>query len=408
MSHTLIDSFSRLTVPTQAAREIASRPLELTSHSDRHLLFSVPENEGMVLLAGVLGDVSVTDLLSFFNMFRKSGLLRFQLTGGGKTLFFQQGEIILATSTFPEEDLGEVMFGLGKIGRDVLQKTRPLITERSSLGKLLVERDAISGQDLWLAMRQQVETIVYNLFTFQEGSFFFLQQAMEKEELRLSMSTQNLIMEGLRRVDERALFLRRIPSQDLVPVLTGKAVAEESTAVQRLASLISEGGHDVREVIRLSGLGEFDGLRLLYQLLEKGTVALEEALAPTLDGELGEILSVFNGALAVLHRQVTARSPGFRQEIQLFLRDLPQPFSYIFREVGLKEDGTVDGGRILANLAGLEEGDKRTLLADGLSELIYMECHVARRELGVAGSADLLQRVQEVSRRVKVLSGGSE
>ena len=35
----------------------------------------------------------------------------------------------------------------------------------------------------------------------------------------------------------------------------------------------------------------------------------------------------------------------------------------------------IDGGRILANLAGLEEGDKKKLLADGLSELIYMECH---------------------------------
>jgi hypothetical protein len=37
-----------------------------------------------------------------------------------------------------------------------------------------------------------------------------------------------------------------------------------------------------------------------------------------------------------------------------------------------------------------------------------MECHVARRELGAAGSADLLQRVQEVTRRVKALSGRSE
>jgi hypothetical protein len=80
----------------------------------------------------------------------------------------------------------------------------------------------------------------------------------------------------------------------------------------------------------------------------------------------------------------------------------------VFRDVECKEDGTVSGGRILANLAGLEEGDKKKLLADGLSELVYMECHAARRELGAAESAELIQRVQEVSRRVKTLIGRTE
>jgi hypothetical protein len=406
---TQIDSFNRLTLPPHAVREIASRPLELASHSGRHLLFTVPAEEGAVVMAGVLGEVSVTDLLSFFNMFRKSGVLRFQLPGGEKNLFFQQGEIISATSTFPEEDIGEVLFGLGKIDRETLQKMRPFLAEPAAIGRVLVERDAIGAQDLWLALRQQVESIVYHLFTFQGGSFSFLHQAVDQEEVRLSMSTQNLIMEGLRRVDERALFLRRIPSQDLLPVLTGKTAAGETTAVQKLLELIAERRHDVREVIRRSGLGEFDGLRLLHHLVEKGIVVLEEApAAPAFEGELGEVLGIFNGALTVLHRQITDRNPHFRQEMQIFLRDLPQPFSYVFREVGLKEDGTVDGGRILANLAGLEEGDKKKLLADGLSELIYMECHIARRDLGVTGSAALVQRVQEVSRRVKALNGRTE
>jgi hypothetical protein len=65
----------------------------------------------------------------------------------------------------------------------------------------------------------------------------------------------------------------------------------------------------------------------------------------------------------------------------------------------------VDGGRILANLAGLEGADQKKLLIDALNELIYMECIVARRELGTVESAELVQRVQEISRRVKNLIG---
>ncbi len=108
------------------------------------------------------------------------------------------------------------------------------------------------------------------------------------------------------------------------------------------------------------------------------------------------------------YRRIHQKTADFRQEIELFLRDLPQPYSYVFRDIHLREDGTVDGGRILANLAGLEEGDKKKLLAEALSELIYMECHAARRDLPAAESTELIQRVQDVSRRVKTLIGGKE
>jgi hypothetical protein len=81
-------------------------------------------------------------------------------------------------------------------------------------------------------------------------------------------------------------------------------------------------------------------------------------------GELGEILTIFNGALTVLYRRIVETNPGFPQEIQLFLRDLPQPFSFVFSDVTLQADGALDGGRLLANLAGLEEGDMKRLLAD--------------------------------------------
>jgi hypothetical protein len=63
---------------------------------------------------------------------------------------------------------------------------------------------------------------------------------------------------------------------------------------------------------------------------------------------------------------------------------------------------------VLANLAGLEEGDKLRLLSDSLSELVYMECVAARRELGTADSAEMIKRVQEVSQRVLDLIGSRD
>ncbi len=407
MTKLTIDSIGRLPLPHRVARELGQLPLEVTSHSPHHLLLtSAAEGEELVM-AGCLGEVGIADLLSFFNMFRKTGVLRFALNGGAKDLYFQNGEVVFAASSFPEEDLGEILCGLGKVDRGSLQRIRPVVTARNTIGKVLVEKGAVAPKDLWLATRQQVENIIYNLFAHHQGSFSFVSKSLEGEEIvRLSMSTQNMIMEGLRRVDERALFMRRIGSLEAVPVPGDKPVQEGLPApAKRMMLVIREGRFDAREVLRKSGVEEFEGLRMLHQLLEKGAVRMEDAPPVAVDGELGKILAVFNGALVALFARVSASHPDFGQEMRVFLRDLPQPFSYVFRDAALREDGSVDGGRILGNLAGLEEGDKKKLLAEALSELIFAECAAARRELGVEASAELTQRVQDVTRRVKNLIG---
>lgn len=409
MNKVTLDSAGRLSLPLPAAKEVGPRTLELASHSGEHLFFSSVGEEAPVVLAGLLGDVSVADLLSFFNMFRKTGILRFTLTGGIKDLYFQQGEIVFAESTFPEEEIGEVLFGLGKVDREALQKARQFATARTTVGKVLVEKGVLAPRDLWLGTRSQVETIVFHLFTFERGGFSFQAKTLEKEDIvRLSMSTQNLIMEGLQRVDEQVLFRRRIPSLDLIAVPVPGREKDWTAAEQRLAPFLLEGRSNVRELLRRSGVGEFEGLRLLHQLIEKGLVNLEEAPEVEVGSEAGEILNIANGALVAIFQRVSAKNSGFSQEVRCFLRDLPQPFSFVLRDVRLREDGALDGVRILTNLVGLGEEDQKKLLADALDELLFMECMAARRDLGQVESAGLVRRVQEISRRIKALTGRKE
>ncbi len=396
----------RLTLPTQVTKLLGDVPLAPSSCSKQHLLLDATGPGEKVHMAGVLGDVCIVDLLSFFNMFRKSGLLSFGLAGGDKTLYFQNGEIVYATSSFPEEDIGEVLYSLGKFDREILQGARQFANGDIPLGKILVEQNIITAKDLWAATRNQVEIVVYNLFAFHEGSFVYVDKILEEAQIvRLSMTTQNLIMEGLRRVDERAVYMQKVKSLDAIPVATGKVPNDLDSVSQKMVALIQAGVSNVQELLRRSGSGEFDALRLLSTLVERRVVTMEEAPTVAVEGVLGEVVTIFNGALVAMHRVVSAKNPQFREEVSRFLRDLPQPFSYVFRQTVLKEDGSIDGGRVLANLAGLEEGDKLRLLSDSLSELVYMECITARRELGATESAELIKRVTEVSQRVQVLIG---
>jgi len=409
VSEVRIEKGGKLQLPSNVLKLMGDQPLRLSSCSVQHLLLESATNADKVLMPGLVGVIGIVDLLSFFNMFRKSGLLQFTLPGGSKELYFQNGEIVYATSTFPEEEIGEILYKLGKFDRDILQGARQFANGEIPLGKILADQGIITSQDLWAATKNQVETITYNLFAFHEGSYVYTNVKPDEDKIvRLSMTTQNLIMEGLRRVDERALYIQQVKSLDAMPVATGKVPNDLDSISQRMVALVQSGVGDVRELLRRSGSGEFDALRLLSQLVERGVVTMEEAPTVAVEGVLGEVVKIFNGVLVAMHGVVSAKNPRFREEISRFLRDLPQPFSYVFRQTALKEDGSIDGGRILANLAGLEEGDKLRLLSEALSELVYMECIAARRELGAADSAELIKRVQDVSQRVRDLIGNRD
>ena len=404
-----INSSGSLQLPADIYRPLGEQPLSVISASSAHLLLGRPDQEGPVLISGVLEEGAITDLLSYFNMFRKTGILTIELDGGLKSLYFQQGEIVFATSSFASEDLGEVLFSLGKIEREALRELRLLVNKNTSLGKLLVERGIVAPKDLWLAARSQVEHIIYTLFSANSGGFYFQSLPIEQEQiLRLSMSTQNIIMEGLRRLDEKSLFMRKIISLDYFPLETGKDVAELSQSEARFMSVAQSGQQTARDLFRKLGLREFDGMRILFGLIEKRLIRMEDSPTTEIEGTLGQILAAYNSLFKVIFARVLKVSPQFSQEVAQSLRDLPQPYSFVLRDVELQSDGTLDGHRIVANLVGLEEGDKKKLLADSLCEVAFTETMALRRDLDAEQARPLIARVQEVTTKIREMIGRNE
>jgi hypothetical protein len=404
-----INKSGALQLPADIYRPLGDQPLSVISASSVHLLLGRPGQEGSVLITGVLEEGAITDLLSYFNMFRKTGVLTIELDGGAKSLYFQQGEIVFATSSFTSDDLGEVLFSLGKIEHDALLELRSLVTRKNSLGKLLVERGIVAPRDLWLAARNQVEHIIYTLFSADSGGFYFQSVPIEQEQiLRLSMNTQNIIMEGLRRLDEKSLFMRKIISLDYFPVETGKDPADLTQAEARFMKAAQAGQQSTRDLFRKNGLREFDGMRILFNLIEKRLIRMEEAPTTEIEGAPGQILAAYNSLFRVIFPRVVKVNPQFFQEMEESLRDLPQPYSFVLRDVELLPDGTLDGHRIVENLVGLEEGDKEKLLADSLCEVAFTAAMALRRDLDAEQARPLIARVQEITTKVREMVGRDE
>lgn len=406
LDNTTLEQFG---LPSALAATLAQKNLEMLSASEGHLLLADTVGDAQVMFAGVLQEGAIADLLSFFNMFRKTGILHVVLDGGAKALYFQQGEVVFATSNFAAEELTEVLFALGKIEKDALHNIQQQADVTTPLGKLLVERGLVAPKDLWLAVRNQVENIVYNLFSAAQGSFYFEEKAIEQEQiLRLSMSTQNMIMEGLRRLDEKALFMRKIVSLDYYPVETGKDVSNLTQSENRLLNLVQFGQLTACELFRRAGMREFDGIRSLYGLLEKAVVRMEEHAEIVVDDDLGQILALYNNLFKIIYGNLIEVNPEFAEELAASLSRLPQPYSFVLRDVVLRSDGTIDGHTLVNNLDGLEMRDKTKLMVDALTEVAYLETMVLRRDLRAEQARPLIARVQESTARARALFGSTE
>jgi hypothetical protein len=71
--------------------------------------------------------------------------------------------------------------------------------------------------------------------------------------------------------------------------------------------------------------------------------------------------------------------------------------------VRINHSGTLDVDALANNLLGLELSEQERLLVEALTEVVYMECSIARRVLGTGAGDEMVRRVQEFTTRARKL-----
>ena len=137
------------------------------------------------------------------------------------SVIFEQGMVVYADSTVRRLDdlLGNVLVRHGKIRKEVLEEA--LAKQKVSmqrLGFILTSQGYIERDDLKLALSEQVQQIVFRVFRWKTGDYHFepLAEADYDRDNATPVSTDHILMEGIRRVDEWPIIEKRIPSLEFV------------------------------------------------------------------------------------------------------------------------------------------------------------------------------------------------
>ncbi|AGC46967.1 hypothetical protein MYSTI_05690 [Myxococcus stipitatus DSM 14675] len=245
------------------------------------LVFSRGPSEGgaiaapRVVLSGDAAGFPLSDLMAFLSQSRWSGIIRVHSPAGERSVTFRDGEVRGASSDDPSDRLGEVLVRLGYVDRAQVEaalRGQP----PSKVGRALVEKGLLKAHDLFKCVTHQVSEIFHAIVLCREGSFFLIDQPVDdKASHSIQLSTQSLLMDSIRKIDEMAHFRKRIPHGRLYVARKRASDGKLEEDEDRVLGLL-DGRRTILELGHAARLSEFDITKVVYRLLEGGFASVTD------------------------------------------------------------------------------------------------------------------------------------
>jgi len=225
------------------------------------------------ILEGDLAKIEVPDLLTFLNMGRRTGVLALERSEQETKLFFRDGRPVFATSTRDDLRLGSMLVRMGKVQADVLEKVLSGPKKPGRIGHALLAGNVLSEAELESFLKVQVSEVIFDSFAWRAGVFSFWDGVPPPSAaVTLDMDLQNLLMEGVRRIDERHRLSEVFPDLEMAveAVANPERVKHSVTLTpdEWKVFFLVDGRRSLADICRLAGNpDELATLQILHNLV---------------------------------------------------------------------------------------------------------------------------------------------
>jgi hypothetical protein len=325
-------------------------------------------------LAGSLACLPCGEVLEVLGLTLRSGELSLTVVSGGaaqaKTIWLREGQVIFAASSDPSDHLGAVLWRRGLVPLETLDRLSPRVGPDRPLGQVLVDERLLTPAALYDALVVQVREIALGAFHEREGVFVFRQgePAPGANAVQLPERIRDLVAAGARRLADVERLVAEVPDPDAPLTLTGLPPRGLDERAARLVRCAAD-GRTVREAFRASGLGFYEGVKVLAALararLVTGPPARPAAAAAAIeedaiaeDARAVEPLETYRRIFKRIFFRLAHATPAARDRLNSWFDRLPAPDRAVFEGVRMGPEGEVDVARVLVNVfaAGRDEG----------------------------------------------------
>jgi len=256
-------------------------------------------------LEGTLRDFSLADIFQLIGLQRKTGVLTLRAPEDVVSISFLDGKVVGADSLNKrlEDRLGQVLLKTGSVTQSALdQALKAQVETLERLGRVLMRHNVISREELRAALEQQILQIIFRVFRWQDGDYHFSQETSidYDHELVTPMSTESILMEGARMLDEWPIIEKKIPDRSVVfrPTTAARSVEVASadeleemsaldldaeapapssgrlrvSAVEADVLRLVNGVNTVDDIVQKAGSTEFETCKALYGLATRALI----------------------------------------------------------------------------------------------------------------------------------------
>jgi hypothetical protein len=232
-------------------------------------------------LKGNLQDFSTTQLLNLVHLAHKTGALAVQQTSDQAQLFFREGKLVSADMTGYDGLLTSMLVYGKKLSLERAKAIQARAGQRDDkrLAMILIKNGYVSKEDVVHSVTRYILDIVSQLFTWQDGEFFFEpHKTPDRSRLTVPIDLGNVIMEGSRRVQEIERLQDELPDLDMALKFTDKPDAKLrninlSSDEWKVISYVKP-TNSIRGIAQANTMSDFQIRKIVYGMLQAGLVEL--------------------------------------------------------------------------------------------------------------------------------------
>lgn len=369
-------------------------------------------DEGLVL-TGRLEDTSFADLMASLGRNRETAVVTLSRETARKTVHVQEGRIVFASSTDPDERLGECMLRDGMVTIAQYDESVRMLRPGKRQGTILVELGYITPAELVKGVKMQVEHVVLGLFGWRTGDYRVeIREFDTRDIITLNISTENIVFSGIKRGAGWSQVLRGLGGSldtvlDRAPDADTRLYKLDLTDDESHVYSLANGRLSVGQICGMSYLSNYGTCLTLWALTCCGILRIVSAKdAETLfreqvaEFELIEIrdrVEAFNRVLRptceTLGAHRAAELPAF---LDAALAEVLDEHYDVLREVSLLSH-EVDPDLVVENLREVDPGRRRRLVEKALDDLLASLLLKVKLEI----SADLERELAAQASRMK-------
>ncbi|MEP6493035.1 MAG: DUF4388 domain-containing protein [bacterium] len=254
-------------------------------------------------IEGPLRELGIHDVFQLLDLSRKTGMLRVssELREDEGVVFFDGGRVVAASIRSKAMPTEMALLQAGRVTAADLEKARARKKNgRAShdIVQLLVELGALTQRELERQLRLQIESVVFDLMSWREGFFSFEERSRDEmpTDTRITVSTESLLMEGARRIDEWSRIADIVPNLAVIPELAPVEVDREGAMLDLLPHewqvlTMIDGDRDLRVIAAALSRDEFEVAKIAYGLATTGIIGIRSPARVTPETGHGSIES---------------------------------------------------------------------------------------------------------------------